>query len=84
MKLLVNGIRGGDYVRSITNALLEVDLGARINFNLQAHLVRVEGRLTLSDATAAIERCGFRVVSIVDGTIVDAAFRSERREVLAF
>ena len=84
MKLLVNGVSGGDCVRSITNALLEVDLGARINFNLQAHLVRVEGRLTLSDATAAIERCGFQVGSIVDSTIADAVFRSERREVLAF
>lgn len=84
MKLIVDGLRDGDCVRSITDALLKVDFGARINFNLQAHLVRVEGRLTLGDATAAIERCGFQVVSIVDSTIVDAVFRSERREVLAF
>lgn len=84
MKLLVNGIRGGDCVRSITNALLKVDFGARINFNLEAQLVRVEGRLTLGDATAAIERSGFRVVSIVDSTIVDAVFRSDRVDVLAF
>jgi hypothetical protein len=84
MKLLVNDIRCGDSVRSITNALLKVDFGARINFNLEAHLVRIEGRLTLNDATAAIERCGFQVVSVVDSTIVDAVFRSERSEVLAF
>lgn len=84
MKLLVNGIHDRDCVRSITNALLELDFGARINFNLQARLVRVEGRLTLGDATAAIERRGFQVVSIVDSTVVDAVFRSERREVLAF
>ena len=84
MKLIVNDIRCGDGVRSITNALLKVDFGARINFNLEAHLVRIEGRLTLNDATAAIERCGFQVVSVVDSTIVDAVFRSERSEVLAF
>jgi hypothetical protein len=84
MKLLVSDIRRAGGVRNITNALLKVDFGARINFNLEAHLVRIEGRLTLNDATAAIERCGFQVVSFVDSTIVDAVFRSERGEVLAF
>jgi copper chaperone CopZ len=81
MKLLVNGIHGGDCVRSITKALLQVDLGARINFDLEAHLVRIEGRLTVSDATTAIERGGFKVVSVVDDTVVDARFRTARREV---
>lgn len=75
MKLLVNGIRGGDCVRSITNALLKLDIGARINFNLEARLVRIEGRLTLVDATAAIERGGYKVASVVDSTIVDTVFR---------
>ncbi|MBF6022609.1 heavy-metal-associated domain-containing protein [Lysobacter niastensis] len=75
MKLQINGIRGGDCVRSITNALLQVDLGARINFNLDDHLVRIEGRLTLGDATTAIERGGFKVASIIDDTVVDAVFR---------
>jgi hypothetical protein len=84
MKLLVEGMRPGDGVRSITNALLKLDFGARINFNLEAHQVRIEGRLTLNDATAAIERCGFQVVSVVDSTVVDAVFRSQRQEVLAF
>jgi len=84
MKLLVNDLRYGDGVRSITSALLKVDLGARINFNLEAHLVRIEGRLTLSDATAAIERCGFQVVSVVDGTIVDAVFRARASQSSAF
>ncbi|MFC5576434.1 heavy-metal-associated domain-containing protein [Lysobacter niabensis] len=82
MKLLINGIRGGDCVRSITNALLDVDLGARVNFNLEAQLVRIEGRLTVGDATTAIERGGFRVASVVDDTVVDAVFRAGRREVL--
>ena len=84
MKLRIDGLRGDDGVRSITNALLTVDLGARINFNLEAHLVRIAGRLTVADATAAIQRCGFEVVSIVDRTIVDAGFRISDREVLAF
>jgi hypothetical protein len=84
MKLLINGIRGGDCVRSITSALLKVDFGARINFDLEAHLVRIEGRLTVDDATAAIERGGFKVASVVDGTIADAVFRTGRREVLVF
>lgn len=84
MKLLINGIRGRDCVRSITNALLKVDFGARINFDLEAHLVRIEGRLTVDDATAAIERGGFKVASVVDGTIVDAVFSAGRREVLVF
>ena len=82
MKLLINGIRGGDCVRHITNALLDVDLGARVNFNLEAHLVRIEGRLTVGDATTAIERGGFKVASVVDDTVVDAMFRAAGREML--
>ena len=84
MKLFVNDLRCEDDMRNITNALLKVDLGARINFNLEARWVRIEGRLTLSDAIAAIERCGFQVVSVVDDTIVDAVFRHGRGNVLAF
>ena len=80
MKLLIDEIRGDESVRSITDALLKVDLGARINFNLEAHLVRIEGRLTVGDATAAIERCGLKVTSVVDGTIVDAVFRTRRQD----
>lgn len=82
MRLVIDGIRCGDCVRSITAALLEVDLGARINFNVDAHLVRIEGRLTLGDATSAIERGGFAIASVVDGTIEDAVFRSRRGDVL--
>lgn len=83
MKLVVKGIRGRDCARSITCGLLKVDIGARINFDLDANLVRIEGRLTLSDATAAIEREGFRVTSVVDSTIVDAVFRAGRGNALA-
>ena len=84
MKLQINGIRGNESVSSITDALLKVDLGARINFNVEAQLVRIAGRLTVGDATAAIERCGFKVVSIVDQTIVDAGFRAKHGDALMF
>ncbi len=84
MKLRINDVRGHEASSSITSALLEVDLGARISINLEAQLVRIAGRLTVGDATAAIERCGFKVVSVLDRTIVDAGFRTDHRDVLAF
>jgi hypothetical protein len=80
MKLLIDGIHGGECVRNITDALLGVDLGARINFNLDAHLVRIEGRLSVDDARTAIERGGFRVACVVDDTVMDTMFRVGRRE----
>ena len=78
MKLLVQGIRDHHGVRVITGALLKVDIGARVNFKLDAGLVRIEGRLTLDDARTAIEREGFRVASVIDGTVVDSVFRPAR------
>ena len=84
MKLLIDGMRGGDSVRRITHALLAMDLGARINVDLEAQLVRIEGRLSVADAMAAIRRGGCQVASVVDGTVVDAVFRPRPGEVLAF
>jgi len=81
MKLSIQGIRDDEGVRSIINALLELDLGARINF--ESHMVCVAGRMTIGDASAAIERCGFAVVSVVDRTVVDAGFRPTRAGVAA-
>lgn len=80
MKLLVQGIRDHHGVRVITGALLKVDIGARVNFKLDAGLVRIEGRLTLDDARTAIEREGFRVASVIDGTVVDSVFRPVRAQ----
>jgi hypothetical protein len=82
MKLRVLGLRSGESVRSIIDALLEVDVGARINFD--AHLVSIAGRMTVGDASAAIERSGYRVASIVDRTLIDAGFRTANADVLAF
>lgn len=78
MKLLVDAVRDRDAVLRITGALLRLDIGARINFDLEAGLVRVEGRLRLDEALAAIERQGFHVASVVDDTIVDTVFRPVR------
>ncbi|QNP41710.1 hypothetical protein [Lysobacter solisilvae (ex Woo and Kim 2020)] len=84
MKLRLQALRDRDDMRRITHSLLQVDIGSRINFDLEAQLVRIEGRLTLGDALAAIARGGFEVASVVDAAIVDAAFRTKRSEVLAF
>ena len=84
MKLRLHGPYDRERVRSITDALLQMDVGARINFDPEARLVRIEGRLTIDDAKTALARGGVQVASVVDGTIVDAAFRHARDEVLAF
>ena len=78
MKLRIHGLRGNDSIHNIIDALLEVDLGARIN--VDAPLVSIAGRMTVRDASAAIERCGYQVASIVDRTLIDAGFRISRRE----
>ena len=84
MKLRIHDIRGNDGASRITHALLKLDLGARISISPETQLVRIAGRLTVGDATAAIERCGFKVVSVLDQTVVDAGFRTKHSEVLAF
>jgi copper chaperone CopZ len=75
MKLLIDGIHCGDCIQSVTNAVLKLDLGARINFPT-VQQVRIEGRLSLMDVAAAIERIGFKVASVLDDTAVDSGFRS--------
>lgn len=75
MKLRVHGIHCGDCLRTITRALLRLDLGARINFSPAADQVRIEGRLSVDAARHAIEDGGFEA-SVIDGTMADAAFRA--------
>lgn len=84
MKLRLEGLYDRERIRHITHALLQMDIGARINFDLDTKLVRIEGRLSVDDAKTAISRGGVQVASVVDHTIVDAAFRHARDEVLAF
>jgi hypothetical protein len=84
MKLRLHGLYDGERVRSITHALLQMDVGARINFDPDAKLVRIEGRLSVDDAKTALARGGVQVASVVDSTVVDAVFRHARHEVLAF
>lgn len=78
MKLLVELIRCGDCVRSITDALLKLDLGARIRFPGD-HQVSVEGRLTLSDAAKAIESQGFQVAQVLDAALFDTGVDAQGR-----
>jgi hypothetical protein len=78
MKLLVELIRCNDCVRSITDALLKLDLGARIRFP-EANQVSVEGRLTLPDAAQAIEARGFRVAHVLDPALFDTGVDAQGR-----
>lgn len=78
MKLLVELIRCHDCVRGITDALLKLDLGARIRFP-EPHQVRVEGRMTLSDAAEAIESLGFKVSRVLDAATVDTGIDAQGR-----
>lgn len=78
MKLLVELIRCNDCVRSITDALLKLDLGARVRFP-ESHQVSVEGRLTLSDAAQAIEAKGFRVAGVLDAAQFDTGVDAKGR-----
>jgi hypothetical protein len=82
MELILDGALGGERASSLTQALLRKDLGARINFEPEARRVRIEGRLSLDDARAAIAYCGLAVASVADATIVDASCRGGRSDVL--
>jgi hypothetical protein len=73
MKLHIQDLRDDAGARNIIDAILKVDLGARINFD--SSMVSIAGRMSISDASDAIERCGYQVASIVDRTLVDAGFR---------
>lgn len=59
MKLTVEGMTGSDCVRSVTNAILSLDLGARVNVDLAAKLVRTQGRFDSADVIKAIEGAGY-------------------------
>lgn len=53
--LEVSGLRDG---REVVDALLRVDLGARINVDTNAGRVRIEGRFWKEEVVTAIERLG--------------------------
>jgi hypothetical protein len=71
VKLQVHEAPDRDGIRRITNALLQADVGGRINFDATALLVRLESRLTVDQAIEAIARSGYQVASVVDATISD-------------
>jgi len=74
VKLRVEELPDREGQRRIANALLQADVGGRVNFDAATHVVRVESRLTVDQAVAAIARRGFVVAAIVDGPINDRAY----------
>lgn len=84
MKLLVEGIRCGDCVRTITDAVLGLDVGARINIDARVQHVGIAGRMSLEEASRAIEARGFRVASILDRMLEDAVWKGSRPTVGCF
>ncbi|MFC3549478.1 heavy-metal-associated domain-containing protein [Lysobacter cavernae] len=63
MQFTVQGMTCDHCIRAITAAVLRRDLGARVNVDLAAGEVRVEGRLSQAEAVAAIEEEGYAVVN---------------------
>ena len=61
MKLIVEGMTCGHCVRAITKALQARDADARVDVDLAAGTVAIEGRLNPAEAVAAIEADGYRV-----------------------
>lgn len=78
MKLLVDGIRCGDCVRAISNAVLGVDVGARVNVDVPSRHVGIAGRMSLEQARDAIEARGFRIDAVLDRTLEDAVWKGAR------
>jgi hypothetical protein len=78
MKFLVDGIRCSDCVRVISDAVLGVDVGARINVDATSRQVGIAGRMSLDQARGAIEARGFRVDAILDKTLEDAIWKGVR------
>ena len=55
MKPLADGIRCGDCVRTIIDAVLGIDVGTRINVDANTRHVGIAGRLSVEQARIAIE-----------------------------
>lgn len=78
MKFLVDGIRCSDCVRDINDAVLGVDVGARINVDAASRHVGIAGRMSLEQARDAIEARGFRINAVLDKTLEDAVWKGAR------
>ena len=78
MKLLVDGIRCRDCVSAIIDAVLGMDVGARVNVDAETRHVVVAGRMSVEQARSAIESQGFPVAAIVDRTLEDAVWKGTR------
>ncbi|MBH3340198.1 heavy-metal-associated domain-containing protein [Pseudomonas mendocina] len=58
----VSGISCGHCVRAVTQAIQALDQAARVEVDLAAGLVRVEGNLDVAQIQAAIREEGYEVV----------------------
>lgn len=66
MRFHVTGMTCHHCVRRITDAILRLDLGARVNIDLDRGEVRTEGRMAPVAVEAAIRGAGYEVAVIPD------------------
>lgn len=66
MRFHVTGMTCHHCVRRITDAILRLDLGARVNIDLARGEVRVEGRLEPAAVEAAIRATGYEATATAD------------------
>lgn len=66
MKLIVEGMTCDHCVRSVTKAIRERDPHARVDVDLAAGTVRVDGVIDAGSAFAAISAEGYTVTGIVE------------------
>lgn len=62
LEVVLGNLAGGD--SRLVQALLRVDLGARINVDAAVGSIDIEGRFLLEDVVRAIETLGYLVVSV--------------------
>lgn len=64
MKLIVEGMICAHCVRAITNAIRSLDADARVDVDVAAGTVTIDGGVDAALATAAIEDEGYRVIAV--------------------
>jgi hypothetical protein len=77
MKLRIHDLRE-DGVRSIIDAICR---STSAHASTSKRPGEHRRRMTVDDASAAIERCGFQVAAIVDQTLIDAGFRYKPHDI---
>jgi len=73
LELIIPAMTCNHCVLTLTKAISEVDKNASLNFDLQAHRLKVDSDLKMEVIKDAIEKTGYRVESIEDAAPVHAA-----------